>query len=197
MSTERPEGVEVSTFDPTTSSRMTFSSASANARRSMTARTRSRSRTSTSCGPPATCRSSCRPTAAARGSGSPRRRSCSSASRGRLRRRRWPSTCISSGRAWRRSSPTAAFPAWSSCRTARVAGEVFAFGISEGGNDLVLFGSDTAAVPDGHGGYAFTGTKIFTSLAPVWTSLGLHGLDTTSPDAPKAGVRVRRADGRG
>lgn len=65
------------------------------------------------------------------------------------------------------------------------AGEVFAFGISEAGNDLVLFGSDTAAVPTGDGGYAFTGTKIFTSLAPVWTQLGLHGLDTTSPDAPK------------
>ncbi len=66
-----------------------------------------------------------------------------------------------------------------------VRGEVFAFGISEGGNDLVLFGSDTAAVPQEDGGYAFTGTKIFTSLAPVWTKLGLHGLDTTSPDAPK------------
>jgi alkylation response protein AidB-like acyl-CoA dehydrogenase len=65
------------------------------------------------------------------------------------------------------------------------AGEVFAFGISEGGNDLVLFGSDTDAVPQPDGGYAFTGTKIFTSLAPVWTKLGLHGLDTTSPDAPK------------
>ncbi|WP_144873885.1 acyl-CoA dehydrogenase family protein [Microbacterium sp. 1.5R] len=66
-----------------------------------------------------------------------------------------------------------------------VAGEVFAFGISEGGNDLVLFGSDTDAVPTADGGYAFTGTKIFTSLAPVWTRLGLHGLDTTSEDAPK------------
>ncbi|MGX1794143.1 acyl-CoA dehydrogenase family protein [Microbacterium sp. NPDC055312] len=66
-----------------------------------------------------------------------------------------------------------------------VAGEVFAFGISEGGNDLVLFGSNTDAVPQNDGGYAFTGTKIFTSLAPVWTKLGLHGLDTTSPDAPK------------
>ncbi|PZU49783.1 MAG: acyl-CoA dehydrogenase [Microbacterium sp.] len=63
-------------------------------------------------------------------------------------------------------------------------GEVFAFGISEAGNDLVLFGSDTVAAPTGDGGYAFTGTKIFTSLAPVWTQLGLHGLDTTSPDAP-------------
>ncbi|MDQ4213857.1 acyl-CoA dehydrogenase family protein [Microbacterium capsulatum] len=66
-----------------------------------------------------------------------------------------------------------------------VRGEVFAFGISEGGNDLVLFGSDTDAAPTGDGGYSFTGTKIFTSLAPVWTMLGLHGLDTTSEDAPK------------
>lgn len=66
-----------------------------------------------------------------------------------------------------------------------VAGDVFAFGISEGGNDLVLFGSDTDAAPQPDGGYAFTGTKIFTSLAPVWTKLGLHGLDTTSDDAPK------------
>lgn len=65
------------------------------------------------------------------------------------------------------------------------AGEVFAFGISEAGNDLVLFGSDTEAAPDGSGGYTFTGTKIFTSLAPVWTRLGVHGLDTTSPDAPR------------
>jgi alkylation response protein AidB-like acyl-CoA dehydrogenase len=66
-----------------------------------------------------------------------------------------------------------------------VAGEVFAFGISEAGNDLVLFGSDTDAAPQPDGSYAFTGTKIFTSLAPVWTQLGLHGLDTTSADAPK------------
>lgn len=65
------------------------------------------------------------------------------------------------------------------------AGEVYAFGISEGGNDLVLFGSDTEATPQPDGGYSFTGTKIFTSLAPVWTGLGLHGLDTSSPDAPK------------
>lgn len=65
------------------------------------------------------------------------------------------------------------------------AGEVFAFGISEAGNDLVLFGSDTDASPRPDGSYAFTGTKIFTSLAPVWTQLGLHGLDTTSADAPQ------------
>ncbi|WP_261165082.1 acyl-CoA dehydrogenase family protein [Microbacterium sp. Marseille-Q6965] len=65
------------------------------------------------------------------------------------------------------------------------AGEVFAFGISEAGNDLVLFGSDTVAEPRPDGGYTFTGTKIFTSLAPVWTQLGLHGLDASDPDAPQ------------
>lgn len=70
-------------------------------------------------------------------------------------------------------------------QTGAAAGEVFAFGISEGGNDLVLFGSDTDAAPLPDGGYSFTGTKIFTSLAPVWSHLGLHGLDTTSPDGPK------------
>jgi len=80
------------------------------------------------------------------------------------------------------------------------AGEVFAFGISEAGNDLVLFGSDTDAAPRPDGSYAFTGTKIFTSLAPVWTQLGLHGLDATSPDAPKIVYafvpRSEEADGR-
>ncbi|ODT23106.1 MAG: acyl-CoA dehydrogenase [Microbacterium sp. 69-7] len=70
-------------------------------------------------------------------------------------------------------------------QTGAVAGEVFAFGISEAGNDLVLFGSDTQAVPAADGSYSFTGTKIFTSLGPVWTQLGLHGLDTTDPADPK------------
>ncbi|KRA23980.1 acyl-CoA dehydrogenase [Microbacterium sp. Root61] len=70
-------------------------------------------------------------------------------------------------------------------QTGAAVGEVFAFGISEAGNDLVLFGSDTDAAPRPGGSYAFTGTKIFTSLAPVWTQLGLHGLDTTSPDGPQ------------
>lgn len=65
------------------------------------------------------------------------------------------------------------------------AGEIFAFGVSEAGNDLVLFGSDTSAVPEPAGGYRFTGRKIFTSLAPVWTRFGTMGLDTESADAPK------------
>lgn len=54
------------------------------------------------------------------------------------------------------------------------AGELFAFGNSEPGNDLVLFDSLCAAVPT-DGGFAFTGTKIFTSLSPAWTRLGLFG----------------------
>lgn len=63
-----------------------------------------------------------------------------------------------------------------------VAGEVFAFGISEPGNELVLFGSTTDAAPQPDGSYSFTGTKIFTSLSPVWTRLGVHGLDASSDD---------------
>jgi alkylation response protein AidB-like acyl-CoA dehydrogenase len=57
------------------------------------------------------------------------------------------------------------------------AGEVFAFGNSEPGNDLVLFDSLTTATKTGDGGYAFTGTKIFTSLSPAWTRLGVFGRD--------------------
>ena len=65
------------------------------------------------------------------------------------------------------------------------AGEIFAFAISEAGNDLVLFGSNTEASPQSDGSYAFTGTKIFTSLSPAWTRIGLFGLDSQSADAPK------------
>ncbi|MRG60973.1 acyl-CoA dehydrogenase [Agromyces sp. CFH 90414] len=64
-------------------------------------------------------------------------------------------------------------------------GEVFGFGISEAGNDLMLFGSRTVAEPLPGGGYRFTGRKIFTSLAPAWTRLGTMGLDTASDDGPK------------
>ena len=77
------------------------------------------------------------------------------------------------------------------------AGEIFAFAISEAGNDLVLFDSTTDARPLPDGGYEFTGTKIFTSLSPVWTRLGLFGLDTVSADAPKLvhAVVTREAGG--
>jgi alkylation response protein AidB-like acyl-CoA dehydrogenase len=56
------------------------------------------------------------------------------------------------------------------------AGELFAFGNSEAGNDLVLWDSTTTAEAV-EGGYEFSGRKIFTSLAPAWTRLGVFGRD--------------------
>ncbi|MFJ6002802.1 acyl-CoA dehydrogenase family protein [Arthrobacter sp. NPDC092385] len=54
-------------------------------------------------------------------------------------------------------------------------GEVFAFGVSEPGNDAVLFDSLTRVDRLPGGGYSYTGTKAFTSLSPVWTRLGIFG----------------------
>lgn len=54
------------------------------------------------------------------------------------------------------------------------ADHLFAFGISEAGNDAMLFDSATRAETREDGAYAVTGTKIFTSLAPVWDRLIVH-----------------------
>lgn len=54
------------------------------------------------------------------------------------------------------------------------AGEVFAFGVSEVGNDRVLTDSVTRVTQTPEG-YAYTGDKIFTSLSPVWTRLSVLG----------------------
>lgn len=64
------------------------------------------------------------------------------------------------------------------------AGEVFAAGHAESGNETSIVMSITKAekVP---GGYKFTGRKSFGSLTPVWTRLGIHGLDTSDPNNPK------------
>ena len=76
------------------------------------------------------------------------------------------------------------------------AGEVFAFGNSEAGNDLVMFGSRTRAERQPDGGYRFTGTKIFTSLSPVWTRLATFGLDEAHPEGPRlVHAVVAREDG--
>nr|WP_199719099.1 acyl-CoA dehydrogenase family protein [Cryobacterium melibiosiphilum] len=64
-------------------------------------------------------------------------------------------------------------------------GEIFAFGVSEPGNDLVLFDSVTDARPDPAGGFRFTGTKVFTSLSPAWTRLGTFGRDDSVPGDPR------------
>ena len=76
------------------------------------------------------------------------------------------------------------------------AGELFAFGNSEPGNDLVLWDSLTVAEPV-EGGYAFTGTKIFTSLAPAWTRLGVFGKQVSGDGAPRLvhGFLTRDASG--
>jgi alkylation response protein AidB-like acyl-CoA dehydrogenase len=65
-----------------------------------------------------------------------------------------------------------------------VSGEVFAAGHAERGNDLPVFLSTTKAERVA-GGYRFTGHKSFGSLTPVWTYLGMHGMDSSDPKAPK------------
>jgi alkylation response protein AidB-like acyl-CoA dehydrogenase len=63
-------------------------------------------------------------------------------------------------------------------------GEVFAAGHAETGNDLpVLLSSSRAERVDG--GYRITGHKMFGSLTPVWTRLGVHAMDVSDPSAPK------------
>lgn len=63
-------------------------------------------------------------------------------------------------------------------------GEIFAAGHAEPGNDLPLLLSTTKAekVP---GGYRLSGRKSFGSLSPVWTRLGVHGMDTSNPQSPQ------------
>ena len=78
-----------------------------------------------------------------------------------------------------------------------LAGEIFAFGISEPGNDFVLADSKTVAVPRGAadgGGYALTGTKIFTSLTPAWTKLIVHGRDESGEEPQLIFGFLDRAD---
>jgi alkylation response protein AidB-like acyl-CoA dehydrogenase len=63
-------------------------------------------------------------------------------------------------------------------------GEVFAAGHAESGNDIPVLLSTTKAQRV-EGGYRFTGRKSFGSLSPVWTYLGIHGMDTADPAQPK------------
>ena len=63
-------------------------------------------------------------------------------------------------------------------------GHVFAAGHAETGNDIpVLLATTKAERVDG--GYRFTGHKSFGSLSPIWTYLGLHGMDVSDPAHPK------------
>lgn len=64
------------------------------------------------------------------------------------------------------------------------AGEIFAAGHAESGNDVpVLLSASKAERVDG--GYRFSGRKQFGSLTPVWTRFGLHGMDSSDPNQPK------------
>ena len=64
------------------------------------------------------------------------------------------------------------------------AGEIFAAGHAESGNDLPVLLS-TAKAERVEGGYRITGTKQFGSLTPVWTRFGIHAMDTSNPAEPK------------
>ena len=64
------------------------------------------------------------------------------------------------------------------------AGEIFAAGHAEAGNDLPVLLS-TAKAERVEGGYRITGTKQFGSLTPVWTRFGVHAMDTSNPAEPK------------
>jgi alkylation response protein AidB-like acyl-CoA dehydrogenase len=64
------------------------------------------------------------------------------------------------------------------------AGEVFAAGHGEVGNDLPVLAS-TASATRVEGGYRISGHKMFGSLTPVWTRLGSHGMDVSDPQNPK------------
>jgi alkylation response protein AidB-like acyl-CoA dehydrogenase len=64
------------------------------------------------------------------------------------------------------------------------AGEIFAAGHAESGNDVPILLS-TSKAERVEGGYRFTGRKHFGSLTPVWTRFGLHGMDTSDPRQPK------------
>src|SRR6266480_5833464 len=76
------------------------------------------------------------------------------------------------------------------------AGEVFAAGHAEHGNDIPGLLSTTKAEKVS-GGYTFTGRKSFGSLTPVWTRLGLHGMDVSDPSAPKIVHAFMTRDAKG
>jgi alkylation response protein AidB-like acyl-CoA dehydrogenase len=68
--------------------------------------------------------------------------------------------------------------------TEAAAGEVFAAGHAERGNDLPLLLS-TAKAERVAGGFKLSGHKMFGSLAPVWTRYGVHALWADADGGPK------------
>lgn len=64
------------------------------------------------------------------------------------------------------------------------AGQIFAAGHGEPGNDVGLDDAQVRAVPAPDGSYVITGRKVFTSLTPVWDQIGIHARDDSDPDSP-------------
>ena len=76
-------------------------------------------------------------------------------------------------------------------------GELFAFGISEAGNEVMLFDAYATATPEEDGAYSVSGVKIFTSLSPAWTRLLTHAKVQPNGDDEEQLVfgLLRRVDG--
>ncbi len=67
---------------------------------------------------------------------------------------------------------------------AAVAGEVFAAGHAEAGNDIPVLLS-TCKAQRVAGGYRLTGRKQFGSNGPAWRWLGAHAIDADAPGGPQ------------
>jgi alkylation response protein AidB-like acyl-CoA dehydrogenase len=67
---------------------------------------------------------------------------------------------------------------------AAVAGEVFAAGHAESGNDIPVLLS-TCRAERVEGGYRLTGRKQFGSNGPTWSWLGAHAIDADAPGGPQ------------
>lgn len=63
-------------------------------------------------------------------------------------------------------------------------GAIFAAGHGEAGNDIPLLMS-TSEARRVDGGWEITGHKMFGSLTPVWSFLGVHAMDTSDPANPQ------------
>lgn len=77
-----------------------------------------------------------------------------------------------------------------------VEGDIFAAGHGEVGNDAGLFAATTTAERV-DGGWLISGHKIFTSMSPVWSYLGVHAMDVSDPENPRVvhGFLPRSASG--
>lgn len=67
---------------------------------------------------------------------------------------------------------------------AAIAGEVFAAGHAESGNDIPVLLS-TCQAERVEGGYRLTGRKQFGSNGPAWSWLGAHAIDANAPGGPQ------------